>query len=163
MSRYSRMRSWLSSAAEDAPPPMPAPTSSSAAGEATPLLPGAEGWKCLPNCTPQEKEAAARIQALARKRQQARNWDTVFRKFGKPSLLRAEANMRAKLPKDPRTGEVYPLDTPVSTFDAMGEGVSAFMRLLDALYANTGSEFRYDCDRERWEDMEVGGNRRALN
>lgn len=40
-------------------------------------------------------------------------------------------------------------------------GEVLLLRLLDALYANTGSEFRYDCDRERWEDMEVGGNRRA--
>ena len=54
------------------------------------------------------------------------------RVFGAPSLDVAKENLRKLLPKD-ANGNLWPLSTPLSTFDAFGEGISAFMNAVPKL------------------------------
>ena len=50
-----------------------------------------------------------------------------------PDISLAQERLRMLLETDPRTGELLPLDAPLSAFFEIGTGISAYMRLINEL------------------------------
>ena len=78
----------------------------------------------------EKDEAVMRIQRSERARAVRGKWFKQLGQFGVPSLAIAAEALEKRLPRDP-DGNLWSLiDVPLSAFDALGEGVSAFMNAV---------------------------------